>query len=309
MNKQHPPRPQTGDDIEVGNIENSNAVAIGDHATAIYVSSPEEAARFIAEQERIAQKNGQNATSPLPFPQPPNPTIKNPFGIAGKIQDQRYYLRRQPLTYEIFETLGNGASISLTGASQTGKSSLLWHITQTGAAVLNRPAEEFIYIDMQILHNDDDFFGYLCDELDIPVCRGYQLGRKLRGRKIVLCLDEFEKMKWEGFTPTVREELRGLADGNGKNQPFTLLIASRTPLDTLFNDNPDRTSPLANLCLSMKMPPFNLNEAEALTKLYLNGNNIELSDEAVKQAWQRSGGHPQTLQVELKTAFAMRHAA
>ena len=305
MNKQYP---RTIDDIDVGNIENSNAIAIGDHATAIYVSSPEEAARFVAEQGRIDQKNGQNATSPLPISQTPLSNIKNPFGMAGKIQDPRYYLMRQPLTHEIFETIGNGASISLTGASQTGKSSLLWYIAKTGPAVLDRPAEEFIYIDMQILHNDDDFFGYLCDELDIPVCRGYQLGRKLRGRKIVLCLDEFEKMKWKGFTPTVREELRGLADGNGKNQPFTLLIASRTPLDTLFNDNPDRTSPLANLCLSMKMPPFNLNEAEALTKLYLNGNSIKLPDDVVKHAWQQSGGHPQTLQVELKMAFASRHA-
>jgi hypothetical protein len=229
--------------------------------------------------------------------------------MAGKIQDPRHYLIRQPLIHEIFETISHGASISLTGASQTGKSSLLWHIAQTGPAILDRPPEEFIYIDMQILHNDDDFFGYLCDELDIPVCRGYQLGRKLRGRKIVLCLVEFDKMKWKGFTPTVREELRGLADGNGKNQPFTLLISSRISLNTLFNDNPGHTSPLANLCVRMKMPPFTLNEAEALTKLYLNGNSVAFPDEMVKQAWQRSGGHPQTLQVELKTAFEAHHAA
>jgi len=305
MNKQCPPHrtphPQINGDIGVGNIENSNGVAIGDHATAIYVSSPEEAVRFIAERDRITQENEQNVTSSVP-------NKKNPFGIAGKIQDPLYYLMRQPLTNEIFGAIRNGVSISLTGASQTGKSSMLWHIAQTGAAVLDRSPRDFIYIDMQILHSDDDFFGYLCDELEIPVCRGYQLGRKLRGRKIVLCLDEFEKMKWKGFTPTVREELRGLADGNGKNQPFTLFIASRTPLDTMFDDNPGRTSPLANLCLSMKMPPFSLNEAEALAKLYLNGNNVVFSDEVVKLAWQQSGGNPQTLQSELKAAFTTHHA-
>lgn len=300
-------QPVTGDDFDIGNIENSNAVAIGDHATAIYVSSPEEAARFIVERDRTAQTNGQKATSPLPVSHSSILNKKNPFGMAGKIQDPLYYLLRQPLTNEIFETIGNGVSISLTGASQTGKSSLLWHIAQTGAAKLDIPAKDFVYVDMQILHNDDDFFGYLCGELDIPVCRGYQLGRKLRGRKIILCLDEFEKMKWKGFTPTVREELRGLADGNGKNQPFTLLIASRTSLDTMFDDNPDRTSPLANLCLPMRMPPFTLNEADALTKLYLNGNNVAFPDEVIKHAWQQSGGHPQTLQIELKAAFATRH--
>jgi hypothetical protein len=165
--------------------------------------------------------------------------------------------------------LSKGVSLSIVGESQTGKSSLLWHIIQSGPGMLNRPAGDFIYLSLELIHSDDDFFDYICGELGVATYRGFRLARVLRGRKVVLCLDEIEKMTWESFSLNVRTELRGLADGT--NAPFTLVIASRSPLGQLFPDSQVMTSPLAGLCMQLTMPNFSLQETRELVSQYLRG--------------------------------------
>lgn len=230
-----------------------------------------------------------------------SPHPNNPFGRRGQIQDAADYLIRQPLTDAVFNELQKGVSLSIIGPSQTGKSSLLWYITQQGPKVMGKPANDFIYLSLELIHSEADLFDYICYELGIETARGFRLARQLRGRKVVLCLDEIEKMTWDGFSLNVRTELRGLADGAGA--PFVLVIASRSPLDHLFPDSPEMTSPLAGLCMQVSMPFFTLAEAQALVHYYLKDSDVVLPVEMVKAAWHTTEGHPRNLQLALRKAF------
>jgi hypothetical protein len=247
------------------------------------------------------------APTPPPVPDPtstpPPPLIANPFGQRGRLERPDIYLPRQPFTDNLWQELQKGTSLSLVGASQTGKSSMLWQLIHEGPSRLHRPAEDFVYLDMQTLHNDDDFFACLCEALGLPtVVQGYGLARALRGRHILLALDEIEQMTWQGFTYTVRSQLRGLADG--ASTPLTLVIASRSPLGELFPDTPTESSPLAGLCLTYRLPLFTEAEAQALVGRYLAGTGWGLPEALVAGAWAECGGHPGELQKLLHALFA-----
>lgn len=241
---------------------------------------------------------------PIKEKQPPQPKkrIPNPFGLRGRLEDPTHYLVRQPLTDEILNELRKGVSLSIIGESQSGKSSLLWYLCQVGPAALNCSPQDFIYLNMELIHSEEKLFQHICEYLAVNECRGVSLGRALHGRKAVLCLDEAEKMAWPGFTADVRSELRGLADG--AHAPLTLIITSRTPLDRLFQDSQLMTSPLAGLCTQIHIPPFTLAEAYALTVQYLNDSGLKLPKREIERAWQQSSGHPAYLQQELKASFA-----
>lgn len=225
----------------------------------------------------------------------------NPFGRTGRLNGPPEYLVRQPFTDQVVNELSKGQSLSIVGESQTGKSSLLWYLARYASTLLGRRAADCVYLDMQLLSDDHDFFDALCDELGIAPVRGYKLSRALRGRNILLCLDEIEKMTWDGFTIDLRGQLRGLADG--PDTPLTLVIASRSPLAALFPDAPGLTSPLANLCHRMDMQPFTLSETQALVDAYLRGRGQSLAPEAIEAAWRSSDGRPAGLQSELKAAY------
>ncbi len=275
-----------------------------------YMRKREQMPRLLAELQTIRpatawpewKSTEEEVTSDPPLPPLIFSDIDNPFGLSGKIQNPTNYIIRQPLTNAIMHELQKGVSLSITGPSQTGKSSLLWYISQFGHQHMDLSPEDFIYLSLELIHSDDDLFDYICMELDIPSARGFRLARQLRGRKIILCLDEIEKMTWDGFSLNVRTELRGLADG--ATAPFTLVIASRSSLGQLFPDSPKMTSPLAGLCMQINMPFFTLEETQLLVNHYLQQHNVFLPPEEIEKAWQVTQGHPRHLQLALKDIFA-----
>jgi len=229
----------------------------------------------------------------------------NPFGMRGRVEDESAYFVRYPLVDEIFTELRKGQSLSILGDSQMGKSSLLWYIVHAGPKVLEKPQGDFIFMDLQLMRNDKDFYACLCEELGLPTLNGHALGRELRGRKVILCVDEVEKMGWKGFSHDLRSELRGLADGS--SAPLTLVIASRSPLSRLFPDSPEMTSPLAGLCAQINLTAFTLQEAIALAQTRLAPLGLSLPQDSIVSAHQKSSGHPASLQEKLQQAFANRY--
>ena len=227
--------------------------------------------------------------------------IANPFGQRGRIEDPAHYFARQPITREVLDELRKRQSVSIVGETQSGKSSLLWYLTQMGPQLLNLPAHDFAYFDLQLVHTEKDFFAYLCEKLGVVTSRGFRLVQALRGRHIFLCLDEIEKMSWKGFSPDIRSELRGLAEGS--SAPLTLVIASRSPLSRIFPDSPEMTSPLAGLCNQLTFQPFTHKEASELVRFRLNGTGHSLPDDVVEAAWRESGGQAMALQKALHDAF------
>lgn len=222
--------------------------------------------------------------------------VPNPFGDVGCIRDSDRFFDRDDLLAEVFSELDKGTSISLVGDSEIGKSSLLWKIYREGSERMSRAVDQFIHLSLQDVDNEDEFYECFCDELGMETRRGYQLARALRGRSIVLCIDEIEKLGWEqfGFTIKVRSHLRGLADG--ARAPLTLVLVSRTPLAHCFPDSPSNDSPLYNICRQIDVPPFTPQIARAFIDQRLNGTGLSFSHAQIDDLLLRSGCHPARLQ-------------
>ncbi len=238
--------------------------------------------------ETIPEANTTNGATNRIFP-------PNPFGDRGKITDGNRFFNRELLFHELWEELGKGGSVSLVGDTQVGKSSILSMIFQKG---LERLQKSVIYLDMQIIHNESQFFEELCHILGVePCCRGSDLKKALGKKRYILCLDEIEKMtRKEHFTGDERTDLRGLADG--ADTPLTLVIASRSRLDHLFPDSPVKNSPLANICRTIPVKPFSTKVTRDFLNHRLEGTGVQFTDNQMEKLWEKSQGNPGRLQDE-----------
>jgi hypothetical protein len=245
----------------------------------------------------------------VPMPSPSVEVMANPFGDRGCIRDPARFFDRDELLRRIFEELGKGSSLSLVGETQIGKSSLLAMICHKGPETLQLPPEQFGLLDMQGIGNENEFFEALCEVLALPqTLRGWKLTRALRqrGQRYVVCLDEIEKMvNPHGFPGAARTELRGLADGS--EAPLSLVIASRSPLESLFEDDPRSTSPLAGLCgAPLRVHPFSLAITQQFLRERLKGNAIQFSLADGERLHQQSKGHPARLQAAAADLYRQR---
>lgn len=219
----------------------------------------------------------------------------NPFGDRGCITDPDRFFDREELLRQIFEELNKGVNLSLVGESQIGKSSLLWMVSALGVERLDPAPDTITYLSLEWVDNEDDFYEALSDVLGLPEpLRGYRLKRALTGRRIVLCLDEMEKMAWGGFTVYVRSQLRGLADG--AEAPLNLVIASRSPLAHLFPDSPALGSPLAGICRQLDVGPFPADVARAFLLQRLEGSGVTFTEAQIEAILAAANGHPGRLQ-------------
>lgn len=227
----------------------------------------------------------------------------NPFGDRGCVRDPARFFNRERELAEIFDELRKGSSLSLVGEAQVGKSSLLAMIAAQGPRELQRDPADFITIDMQVIRNEDEFFDALCEKLGLGLTvRGLALDRALRGRQVVVCLDEIEKMtNRQCFSGEERTELRGHA--NGPDTPLTLVIASRSSLEKLFEDDVARTSPLAGICGVRRVLPFSQTTSEAFLLHRLQGNAVTFSARQRQMLHEQSGGHPGQLQAEAAALY------
>ncbi len=241
-----------------------------------------------------------------PMPQPPRPapatTSGNPFVHSGRVTDPRLFIGRRELLHQIFDDLRRGVSHALVGPAQIGKSSLLSMVCALASERL--PQHTTVYLNLQLVLDDGDFFDALCHKLGIPSSRGYRLERQLSGRNVVLCLDEVEKLRSDRFPVEVREQLRGLADGT--DAPLTLLLASRFPLAELFPDAHAQTSPLYNICPPISVPPFSVAESRELIDQRLQGSGVNFTATEIDALYEKSQGHPATL-VALAAALFDQH--
>ena len=236
--------------------------------------------------------------SPVDPPRPPvldasAPGVVNPFLHTGRVTDPAQFVGRRALLHQILGELDGGSNRALIGPAQIGKSSILSMVCALGPSRLRLPPSSFVYLNLQLFSDAGDFWGALCAEAGLSPCRGAQLERALRGRRLILCLDEIEKLRGDRFPLDVREQLRGLADG--ADAPVRLLIASRTPLFHLFPDAEGHTSPLYNICPQLDVPPLSPAECRELLARRVGGGSMPFDDAQVAGLTAQSGGLPATL--------------
>jgi hypothetical protein len=172
---------------------------------------------------------------------------------------------------------------------------------QSGQQATEPGDRTVVYLNLEWIEDEDDFYDALCDELGIESCRGYKLTRALKGKRYILCLDEIEKMAWEGFTVKLRSQLRGLADG--PDAPLKLVIASRSPLARLFPDSQELDSPLAGICRQIDVKPFAPAVAREFLIQQLEGTSISFTEAQIAELISKTSGHPAKLQDEAAQLF------
>jgi DNA-binding Xre family transcriptional regulator len=246
--------------------------------------------------QEIREPNG------TPSPLPPLPNDNNPFiPQHGKIDDPRFFFGREREIRWVFQTLNSGSSVAIIGERAIGKSSVLQAIYREAPNQLHHPRQP-IYLDLKNVCDENDFYGALCDKAGIDTAKGYLLQRALESHRLLLLLDEVEKMTWDGFTNQVRGQLRGLAEGN--NAPLRLVVAACTSLDTLFPDSQDKnmTSPFKGICIEETLNQWDEKicrefiasrlQADWLTPV---AGPVNFTEEEIAGLIAESGGYPQKL--------------
>jgi Cdc6-like AAA superfamily ATPase len=150
------------------------------------------------------------------------------------------------LAGKVLQALQDGNHVSLIGEWGSGKTSTLHAVRPQ--AVQN--GYRFIYLNLQTMLTDADFFGALCEAFTVPprLADGsrYLLAKAIAEaaaqQKTILALDELEIMAVR-MSPALQDWLRGL--GNEHDRNLLYLFVSRSPLNGLLNKGVG--SPLYNI--------------------------------------------------------------
>jgi hypothetical protein len=219
----------------------------------------------------------------------------NPFQPTNcRIENPAQFFNREKEVRTIFEYLNSGSGVELLGDRQIGKSSVLLQVERLAATML-RVKREPIYFNLQEVHSESEFYESFCEKLGIETCRGYGFFRAMRDKRLLLLLDEAEKMSWDGFTRQIREQLRSLAEG--ANAPLRLVVAARTPLDDLFPDSHESgmTSPFQGICVRVDLKAWDQPTVQRFVASKLEDTGVCFSEEEMEKLWLESQGHPQKL--------------
>jgi len=216
----------------------------------------------------------------------------NPFiPQAGKVDDPQLFFGRKGEIRKVFDFLNNNDSVVLIGEEGIGKSSLLSAICQQAKNLLLSPRKP-IYLDLNRVRDNDDFYTALCEEVGIPKSYGNRLYSNLKNHRVLLAIDNIEKMTREGFTREVRDNLRSLAEG--QKAPLKLIIAASASLKTLFNDDIS-PSPLETICQPENIKPWDEATARDFIQARLARTSVRFTEGEISQLVQESGGHPRRL--------------
>jgi hypothetical protein len=277
---------------QIAIVTGERAVSLGGNADGAVIVTGDHN-RIIILQGHAATVARELTASP---PNPPAVYPPNPFTpLSGRITDPTRIFGRQREVQQALDYLRSGSSVAFIGDSGVGKSSLLTLLKERAETELGRTP---ILLDMQNLHSEDDYYQALCEEVGIATVRGRKLERALRGRRLLLLLDEIEKMTWDGFSHNLRAELRGLAEG--EHAPFKLALVARSPLDRLFPDSDRNTSPLAGICQQIPVKPWDAATARTFIQQRLNGTPVHFSDDEIERLVLSSNGLPLRL---MQSAF------
>ncbi|WP_052754488.1 ATP-binding protein [Calothrix sp. 336/3] len=216
----------------------------------------------------------------------------NPFQpTSGRIRESQFFFARNHDIQEIFDILNSGSSIVLIGEEGIGKSSLLAAICREANSYFISQRQA-VFIDLNDVDSEEEFYSTLCHEIGIEDCVGQMLTRNLRKYKILLALDNVGKMVCDGFTRNLRDKLRSWAEGG---EPLKLVLAAHESLNDLFNDNEGRTSPLAGVCMPKQILPWDESEMREFIQEKLNLTRVAFSEEEIVGIINSTRGHPRQL--------------
>ena len=215
--------------------------------------------------------------------------LLNPFSDRGRINNPARFFDRRSILRELRLMLAQGNSVSLVGEVQIGKSSLLYVLFLTAKDWF--PQGIVHYVDLQGVLDEADFCAEVLAGLGREPGDLRALKRALRRERLVLLLDEVEKLTRPAFTKDLHDLLRALA----QEDTLTLAVASHRPLQEIFPPS-GPTSPFHNIFTEKRLGPFSPADARAFLHHRLRGTGVVFTPEEVERLVMESGGHPARLQ-------------
>ncbi len=222
-------------------------------------------------------------------------SVHNPFRAGGRINAPERFFGRHRLVREIRAELGKRCSVSLVGASQIGKSSLLYYLYATRADWLPNPAVTLEYVDLQGMLDEGDFCETVLSRLGQAGDTLRDLKRALRDgkREVVLLFDEVERLAEADFNPRLHDLLRSLS----QEPHFAMCVATQRPLVEVFPARaPGGVSPFHNVFTVKTLGPFREDEARDLLAARLAGTGVSFGEREVERLLAQSGCRPAELQ-------------
>jgi uncharacterized protein len=233
----------------------------------------------------------------------------NPFCNRGVITDPEDFFGRENQIAEIITRLGTMQSTSVVGERRIGKSSLLYHLCQTGVRRLNDADYRFCYVDLQDAHYHTalGFFQTVLHKLEASadalkpenspngnlVAFSDQIdGLEHAGQRLVLCLDEFENTfkHREQFSEDFFNHMR--AQLNTRKMAF--VTATQRGLQSLSLEG-KLTSPFYNLFTVVELKEFTGDETREFLVFY--DQKVGFGDEELIFILSNLETHPLKLQI------------
>jgi len=183
--------------------------------------------------------------------------VANPFQAGGRLRHLKHFVGRESELRQILSRVANMDSVSVVGPRRIGKSSLLQCIVSTGQQRLNQ-SYQFHYIDLQPLDSAEEFYNLACEVGAGARGQSYDdLKAAIEGKKIVLCIDEFEKCVDADFGAEFFDEMRSLAQTGA----LALVTATKAPLNQIYLRYQGLTSGFPNIFTKVELGE--LTEADA----------------------------------------------
>jgi hypothetical protein len=222
----------------------------------------------------------------------------NPFTERSRITDPARFTGRWREVGMVFDGLERRRPVMLTGAPGGGKSSLLTHVAQSAAAVLELPDLAAFYLDLSVLPDAATAYRLVIRELGGRGDGVAELETWLArfGRTTLLCLDEADRAVAAGWGVELLERLARLArrsvpidpDGDSPRGPgfFDLMIVAAA----------GAPPPLSEPFAAVRLGALSASEVRLLTEAYLDESGVAFSGGELRELAALSVGHPAYLQ-------------
>jgi hypothetical protein len=241
----------------------------------------------------LIQDNERTVPEKRTFPGPAQ--TSNPFlPLTGAVEDPQQFFDCEHTLDRIFEVLNSGSSVAVIGDRNMGKSSILRAVHRLTPERLQRQRQP-ILLNLTRIYSEADFYSALCEKVGIPPCSGREMDKALSRQRLLLVLDEVERISQEEFSRRVREQLRGLAEDS--DAPLKLVVAARIPLDRLFPDGYDdgMVSPLEGICLEEFIKPWSPDAIRAFIDSRLAQTPVRFSATEIDRLISDCQGKPKQL--------------
>lgn len=225
----------------------------------------------------------------------------NPFVNRGLIRHSTDFYGRDVELQHIMQRLRTMQSVSVVGERRIGKSSLLYQIAlqthQLGADIT------VIYTDLPDVKDEKDFYQHLCGELQVDGDTFRDLKQALEGKKVVMCLDEFERVIGQpSFPLSFFNGLRGLAQyGN-----LALVLATRHSLADLCLGKEVATSNFWTIFYRLNLGLFTEEDAIAFIRNRFKAAGVNVTNGEVLRLIQLSGRFPFFLEIACSHLYEMK---